>query len=40
MQRPGGKPLEVADFLRGFEIPDGARLAIVPHPTEDEGDAS
>ena len=40
LQRPGGKPLPIADFLRGFEIPEGARLAIVPRPTEEEGSAS
>ena len=39
MQRPGGKPLPTADFLRGFEIPDGARLAILPRP-KNEGSAS
>lgn len=37
MQRPGGKPLAIADFLRGFELPADARLAIVPRPTDDEG---
>ena len=36
MQRPGGKPLPLADFLRGFEIPAGARLAL---PEGDRGDA-
>jgi methionyl-tRNA formyltransferase len=40
MQRPGGKPLPIADFLRGFEIPAGARLAIVPRPSGEEGSAS
>ncbi len=28
IQRPGGKPLPLADFLRGFEIPAGARLVL------------
>ena len=28
LQRPGGKPLAIADFLRGFEIPDRAHLAL------------
>ncbi len=40
MQRPGGKPLPIADFLRGFEIPAEARLAIVPRPTDDQGATS
>ena len=26
LQRPGGRPLPVADFLRGFDVPDAARL--------------
>jgi methionyl-tRNA formyltransferase len=26
LQRPGGRPLDVAPFLRGRPIPDGARL--------------
>ena len=40
LQRPGGKPLPIADFLRGFDLPVKARLAIVPRPSEDEGGAS
>ncbi|MCP4907894.1 MAG: methionyl-tRNA formyltransferase [bacterium] len=28
LKRPGGKAVAVADFLRGFEIPDGARLLL------------
>lgn len=28
LQRPGGKPLPVADFLRGFELGEGARCAL------------
>ena len=40
LQRPGGKPLPIADFLRGFDLPEKARLAIVPRPSEDEGGAS
>jgi methionyl-tRNA formyltransferase len=28
LQRPGGKALPIPDFLRGFEIPEAARLAI------------
>ena len=35
LQRPGGKPLPIADFLRGFEIPDRARLAL---PVEGESE--
>lgn len=35
LQRPGGKPLPIADFLRGFEIPDGARLRL---PDEEESE--
>jgi methionyl-tRNA formyltransferase len=35
LQRPGGKAVPVADFLRGFEIPDGARLTL---PDEDESE--
>lgn len=30
MQRPGGKALPIADFLRGYPIPASARLAITP----------
>ena len=30
LQRAGGKPLATADLLRGFSIPDGARLAVPP----------
>jgi len=26
LQRPGGRVLSAADFLRGFDVPDGARL--------------
>ena len=37
LQRPGGKALPIADFLRGFEIPDGARLQV---PNEDEAENS
>ena len=41
IQRPGGKPLGLADFLRGFEIPAGARLALPDAgPTDDISDAS
>ena len=36
IQRPGGKPLPVAEFLRGFELPTGARLAL---PVRDPADA-
>ena len=36
MQRPGGKALPIADFLRGFALPDDARLAIVGAPRDDE----
>ncbi|MEM9177672.1 MAG: methionyl-tRNA formyltransferase [Myxococcota bacterium] len=37
LQRPGGKPLPVADFLRGFTLPSDARFAIVPRPDDGEG---
>ena len=30
LQRPGGKPLPVADFLRGFPLPQGTRLQSRP----------
>jgi len=30
LQRAGGKPLAVAELLRGFAIPDGARLTVPP----------
>jgi len=30
LQRPGGRPLEIAAFLRGHPIPDGARLGAEP----------
>lgn len=36
IQRPGGKPLALADFLRGFEMPEGARLALPERPPGDE----
>lgn len=29
LQRPGGRPLPVADFLRGFALPDDARFAVL-----------
>ena len=30
LQKAGGKPLEAADFLRGFEIPPGQRFSTAP----------
>jgi methionyl-tRNA formyltransferase len=36
MQRAGGKPLPVADFLRGFEIGEDARCAL-PDPSAETG---
>jgi methionyl-tRNA formyltransferase len=35
LQRPGGRPLETALFLRGRPIPDGARLGADPSATLD-----
>lgn len=32
MQRPGGRMLEAAEFLRGFPLPAGTRLASLPMP--------
>ncbi|MCB9725575.1 MAG: methionyl-tRNA formyltransferase [Spirochaetaceae bacterium] len=41
LQRPGGRPLPVADFLRGFEIAAGARMAVVAAAAAtDEGDGA
>jgi methionyl-tRNA formyltransferase len=31
LQRPGGKALPIADFLRGFEIAEGTRLRLAQH---------
>lgn len=31
MQRPGGKMLDAASFLRGFPLPEGTRLPIIPN---------
>jgi methionyl-tRNA formyltransferase len=28
LQRPGGRPLAGAEFLRGFEVPPGSRLGV------------
>lgn len=39
LQRPGGKPLPVADFLRGFPIEPGARFALVD-PAHDANEAA
>lgn len=36
MQRAGGKALPIADFLRGFTIPDDARCEIAQHETKAE----
>jgi len=33
LQRPGGRPLDTAAFLRGRPIPDGARLGADPSAT-------
>lgn len=32
LQRPGGKMLEASEFLRGFPVPPGTRLASTPMP--------
>ena len=37
LQRPGGKALPIAEFMRGFEIPDRARL---PTPSQARSDES
>ena len=29
MQRPGGKPLPVADFLRGFDLAEGECFSLI-----------
>ncbi len=37
LQRPGGKVLPVEDFLRGFDIPDGARLLLTDDDKSENG---
>ena len=40
LQRPGGKPLAPGDFLRGFPIEDGERLALVSRDDAEGTDAA
>jgi methionyl-tRNA formyltransferase len=39
LQRPGGKRLAVADFLRGFDVQPGLRFGVPPSPAATEPSA-
>jgi methionyl-tRNA formyltransferase len=39
LQRPGGKRLAVADFLRGFDVQPGLRFDVPPSPAATEPSA-